>query len=816
MNSIWKDIRYALQNMRKNPGFTVVVALSLGLGIGANTAIFTLVNAVFLRPIPVEDPSRLIAIFTTDPSNPGFLPISYLNYIDYRDKNTVLSGMAVSTQVSVAMQTAAEPQQLIGELVSGNFFDVLGAKAWLGRTFEPEEDGAPGAHPVVVLSHAFWTRQFGANRDVLGQKIVLNGYPYTIIGVAMPNFQGINAFGGPSLWAPLAMHVQLEPDDTFFLTRRFLPLNAFGRLKPGVGERQAQAALQTLAKQLALEYPADNRDREITTIPLTQSLINPNGRKDIVSASQLLMTVVGLVLLIACANVANLLLVRSAARRKEIAVRVSIGASSGRLVQQLLTESLLLALLGGITGLFIAAWGKSILWSFRPPFLEQGDLNLTLDSRVLLFTLALSLFTGLLFGFAPAIQAARPDLIAALKERASSAASASGWLNLRNGLVVAQVALSLVALIGAGLFLKSMRQAEKADLGFRSQQLGRMIVNPGSQGYTPERAQIYYRQVIQKLESTPGIAAAAVASSIPLAPAGLRRSVYLDGQDATPGNRGVLVLTNDVSPRYFDALGIPVVRGRGILDSDRANTRHMAVVNETMAKKFWPAQDPIGQQFRFYGDQYLTEVVGVAKDSKYFNIAEDPLACAYLPETQIYSQSVTVVFRSSGDPDAMLGTARNQVASVDRDLLITNVSSMRQLIDQALWAQRMGASLLAIFGFLALGLSAIGMYGVMAYSVAQRTSEIGIRMALGAQGGDVFRLVLQHGLALVGCGVVLGALAAYGLGRFISDLLFGVQPTDAPTFVVTSALLVAIATLATLVPARRAVTIDPVIALRAE
>ena len=817
MTTLFKDIQYALRTMRKSPGFTAIVALSLGLGIGANTAIFTLVNAVFLKPIPVEDPSHVVSVFTTDPKNPGFLPLSYFNYLDYRDKNTVFSGLAASTGVPIALRTDAEPQQIFGELASGNFFDVLGAKPVLGRAFRPEEDGAPGAHPVAVLSYAFWTRQYGGNRNILGQTIVLNGYPYVVIGVAPPNFQGLNAIAGPSLWAPIAMHSQLEPLDAFFVGRRFLALTVAGRLKPGVSETQARAELQTIASQLEHEYPNDNRNRGIKTLSLAASIVNPNARDNLVSASQLLMTVVGLVLLIACANIANLLLVRSASRRKEIAIRLSVGASNHRLMQQLLTESILLSLLGGAAGLVIAAWGKTVLWSFRPPFLNQGDLDLALDSHVLLFTLGLSILTGVLFGVAPALQSLRPDLAVELKERGAQAARGSNWFNLRNALVVSQVAFSLIALIGAGLFLRSMRQAEAADPGFASEKIGTLNVNPGGQGYKPERAQLYYRQVVERLRATPGIASASITTGVPLGPNGFfSRSVFLEGQDAAPGNRGVLVLSNSIGPDYFDTMRIPMVRGRGFLETDGPDSRSVAIVNETMAKKFWQGQDPIGQRFHFFGDQSLTEVVGIAQDNKYQTISEDPTAAVFTPELQTYSPNVSVVFRATGDPAALLGTTRKQIQAIDPDLLITNVNTMSQLIGQSLWPQRMGASLLAVFGFLALALSAVGMYGVMGYSVAQRTSEIGIRMALGARRADVFRLVIGQGLALVAIGVVLGLTAAYALARVVAGLLFGVRPSDLTTFAVTSLILIIVAILASFIPARRATAIDPLIALRAE
>jgi predicted permease len=796
--------------------YAAVIVLSLALGIGANTAIFTLINAVFLQPLPVADPSRLISVYTSDPRNSGYLPTSYQNYRDIRDKNTVFSSVAASIGVPLALSTEAHPEQVFGALASGNYFDTLGVKAVLGRTFLPEEDSAPGAHPIVVLSHAFWTREYGANAQVIGQKIKLNGRPYTVIGIAPPNFNGTTAIGGPSIWAPLAMYRELMPQGDILDQRRFLSCNVVGRLRPDTSIGQAQAALQTLAKQLEKEYPRDNEGRGVKLVPLTQSVLDPNAREDIVSAGSLLMCLVGLVLLIACANVANLQMVRAAGRRKEIAVRLSMGASKWRLIQQLLTESMLYSLLGGLLGLVIADWGRQVLWSFRPPFLQANDLNLAFDSHVFWFTATISILTGLLFGLAPTMQSTRPDLVSELKERTSQAAHGNSRFSLRQLLVISQVALSLVALVGAGLFLRSLRKAQEIDPGFASSKLASVEISPGAQDYTPARAQLFYRQVLERVQATPGVQSASVASMLPMGFGGFARSVFLEGQQPSAGNRGVLVLVNDISARYFETMGIPFLRGRAFNDSDRQGTTHVTVINETMAKKFWPGQDAVGKRFHFFGDASFTEVVGVVKDSKLFRVSENPRTCAYLPIEQDYSPRVSVVVRAAGDPAVLLGTVARQVQSLDRNLLLTNPFTMQDLISRTLWAARMGAGLLAVFGLLALLLSTVGVYGVMAYTVTQRTSELGIRMALGAKPADMFWMVIKEASLLVGSGVLLGVIAALSLGRLVSNLLLGVSATDPGTFVVTSILLSVVALIASLVPARRATSIDPLVALRVE
>jgi predicted permease len=506
--------------------------------------------------------------------------------------------------------------------------------------------------------------------------------------------------------------------------------------------------------------------------------------------------------------VANLLLARAAARRKEIAIRLSIGASRARLIRQLMTESVLLSLLGGVVGLLLAYWGRDLLWSFRPPFFGENDLDLSLNPKVLGFTLLLSLVTGLIFGLVPALQSSRSDLVTELKDKSSQPNRTGGWLSLRNLLVVSQVALCLIALIGAGLFLRSLGNAQRIDPGFETEKMFVMAFNVGAQGYDQTRGLEFYRQVQERVRTVAGVQGATVSSNFPFG-GGLQRSIFIEGQDPPAGGRGVLTIVNSVGSGYFETLGIPLLRGRDFNDSDRENTTRVVIVNDAMAQRF-------GKRFKFFGDESFYEIVGIARNSNAIFLGEDPRPIIYQPMLQSYSAFASLYVRTAGDPSNVLGTVRNEVQALDRNLPITNVSTMSDVIAQGLWAPRMGAALLAVFGGLALLLAAIGIYGVLAYSVSQRTHEIGLRMALGAQQRDVLALVMKQGAGLIGSGVVLGLAASFVLARFISSLLFGVSAADPATFAGTPIVLAAVALLASYIPARRAARVDPMVALRYE
>ena len=824
METLLQDLRYAIRMFRKSPGFTAVAILSLALGIGANTTIFTVINAVLLNPLPVKDISQLVDLSTIDKktkialANAQKLPMSYPNCKDYRDQNEVLSATSCFSFAALTLSGQAEPQQLPGLLVSSNYFDVLGVQPALGRTFLPDEDQKPGGNPVVIISYSLWVKQFGADRSVLGRQITLNAVPYTVIGVAPRNFKGTFAFIPADLvWIPISMNQQALTGITkeFFNDRRGLVAFAFGRFKPGVTREQAQAALQTIAARLEKEYPKENQGRSVELSPLSEAVVGVNQHGQFVLAGGMLMTVVGLVLLIACANLANLLLAQAVRREKEMSLRAALGASGSRLVRQMLTESVLLALIGGALGLLLADWGRNVLWSFRPAFLRPGSLDLSLDARVLAFTLGISLLTGLFFGLLPALKVARPDLIETLKVGGRGGTLGWGRNRLRSLLVVAEVALALVALVGAGLFVRSMQFAEQINPGFESQKLLVMAFDLGSQQYSPERGQQFYRDAIEHAKSVAGVEDATVAANLPLN-GGFSRTVFREGEQQMPGKRGTLTTIDPISPNYFQTMRIPLLRGREFNDSDRETTARVAIISEAMAKQFWPDEEALGKRFTFYGEDQLREVVGVVRDSAIVTIGEDPLPVVYLPLPQNYTPAATLQVRTSGKPEAVLGGVRSQLQSVDRNLAITNVNTIGEVIGQGLWPARMGAALLTLFALLALLLASIGIYGLMAYSVTQRTQEVGIRMALGAQPSDVLKLIIRQGMLLAGSGLVIGLVAAFALMRVLASLLFGVSAHDPFTFAGVTVLLAAVALLACYVPARRATQVDPIVALRYE
>jgi putative ABC transport system permease protein len=824
METLGQDIRYALRMILKNPAFSAIAMLSLALGIGANTTIFTVVNAVLLNPLPVRDISRLVQMDTVDTktmvtqANATKLGMSYPNFQDYEKENQVFTGLTCISGGPLTLSGGAEPKQIQGQLVSANYFDVLGVQPSVGRFFLPDEDKKPGGNNVVVLSYGLWSNKFGSDESLVGKTIILNATPYTVIGVAPRGFKGTFTFSSAELvWTPVSMYTQALSGflKDNFNDRRFLGTLIFGRLRSGVSLSQAEASLKAIALHLESAYPKDNGGRSIALTPLADAAVDANNFGQINLAGGLMMGIVGLVLLIACVNLANLLLAQAARREKEIGMRAALGASRSRLLRQMLTESVVLSLLAGVVGLGIAYGGRTVLWSFRPPFIQKNDIDLSLDSHVLLFTLSISLFTALLIGLAPAIKAAKPNLSEILK--AGGRGGTVSWRHnpLRSMLVVSEIALALVALIGAGLFIRSMQNAQRLDPGFESEKLFMMAFDLGALHYEEGRAQEFFRAAVERAKASPGVESAAVASDFPLG-GGLERTVFPEGQDEASGYRGTLTQMDDITPGFFEALRIPLIRGRIFNDADRQNTVQVAVINEAMVKQFWPNQEALGKRFHFFGEPALREVVGVVKNTVVNQIGEAPQPVVYLPITQDFAPAVTLQVRTAGRPETVIGTVRSQLQSLDTNVAITNVQTIQEIMRQGLWAPRMGAGLLTVFGGLALILAAVGVYGVLSYSVSQQTREIGIRMSLGAQQGQVLRLVIGQGIKLAVAGLALGIVAALGLTRILSSLLFGVSAHDPVTFGGVSLVLVTAAILACYIPARRATKVDPIIALRYE
>lgn len=824
MHTLWQDLRYAARTFIKAPGFTIIAVLSIALGIAANTSMFTLVNAVLFKPMPVPHPEQLVALYTTEPNSryPG--EFSYPDYRDYRDHNEVFSDLFVHSGTPVSMKNSSDKAELIwGELVSGNYFTGLGVTPAAGRVLTPDDDRAQGGHPVTVLSHGFWKKRFAADPNIAGKEVRLNGHDFTIIGVARQGFSGTRFVGFiPDVWMPIAMHTQIVAGSEGWLeSRGGQSFNVNGRLKPGVTIEQATSAMNTYAQQLAVAYPRTNANISVGMVPggsKTQPALTLLGYIPIVAA--LMMGIVGLVLLIACANVANLLLARASGRRREIAIRLALGAGRRRLVRQLLTESVLLSLLGGGLGLLMAQWFNELV-PLANPQLDFATIDfsydLALDHRVLGFTMLLSALTGVIFGLLPALQASRTDLVTTLKGAGPAVASGMRRLSLRNLLVVGQVALSLVLLISAGLFIRSTRNVQEMNPGFEPKRIMLASVDVGLQGYDEAKGRSFFKQIVERVKSLPGVEAASIAGPLPLDAYNNGASLTVEGATPRYENERLNVSYSIVGHDYFQAMNTPIVEGRSFTKYDDQNAPRVVVVNETMARRFWPNESPIGKRLRLGGERnpYL-EVVGVARDGKYFLLGEPPTEYLFVPHSQNYDGKMTLIARTSGQPETLAEAMRQEVANLDTELPVYGVKTMPKFLDRILSGPKSISALATTFGLIALLMAAVGLYGVMSYSVAQRTREVGIRMALGAGAGAVLRLVLKEGLILVAAGIGIGLVMSALVSRLLGSILYGVSATDAVTFVTIPLVLALVALLASYVPARRATKVDPMVALRYE
>ena len=807
MADFWQDLRYAARLLWKNPGFTAVAVIALALGIGANTAIFSVVNTVLLRPLPYQAPEQLVMVWE-DASRHGYpqdTPTA-ANFVDWRDQNSVFTGMAAIEDTNFNLTGAGDPERIKGREVSATLFPLLGVDPQLGRVFAAAED-QPGSQHVVVLSHRLWQRRFGGEQEIIGKVLTLNDEGYTVVGVMPARFQFPS--NDDELWVPIAF----TADEAANRNRHYLEVVA--RMKPGVTLEQAQSEMTTIGARLQQQYPESNTDLGVAVTSLHEHMVG-----DIKPALLVLLGAVGLVLSIACANVANLLLARAAIRQKEIALRVALGARRWRLVRQFLTESVLLAAFGGIAGLGLAYAGLMLLRSFIPDTISQAR-EISLDLKVLGFTLGVSLLTGVIFGLAPAIQAARFNQSETLKEGGRDSVTGRSGKRLRGLLVAAEVAISLVLLIGAGLLINSFLRLRNIDPGFRADNLLTMKIELPEPKYEEfAKRTAFYTELVQRVKSLAGVRSAAVTTNLPLYRQGNSISVRIEGRPDPPPGQELIVVTRIISPGYFDTMSIPLLKGRQLTDQDGENTPNAVVISETMAQRFWPGEDAVGKRIavgRIRTDADWIQVVGVVKDVRQFELNAAPRPQMYLSYRQAgFFAAEDLVVRTDVEPASLAATVRKAVWEIDKDQPVSDIRTMDEILAASIARQRFSMLLLGVFAGVALLLAAVGIYGVMSYSVAQQTHEIGIRMALGASSGAVLKMAVGYGLKLVVAGVVIGLIAAFALTRLMSTLLFGVTPTDPVTYVVISALLVVVAAVASYIPARRATKVDPLVALRYE
>ncbi|MEN3334849.1 MAG: hypothetical protein V7641_4214 [Blastocatellia bacterium] len=812
MQTIIQDLRYSLRLLRKRPGFTLVAVITLALGIGANAAIFSLVNAMLLRPLPVAEPGQIVSLNNVADYR-MFAAFSYPNYKDFRDRNEVFSGLVGYNFSPLSLSHDGINERLWGYVVTGNYFDVLGVGAVLGRTITTDDDQLPGAHPVSVISYKCWLRRFGGDANVIGKSVIVNGRSYTIIGVAPQGFDGTEVIAAPEMWFPMAMQSQILVGSNWLDARGVENLSVQGRLKPGVSEAQAQAAVNAIAAQLEREYPGINEGKRVllTAPGMARGLM----RGPVVGFTGLLMLMVGLVLLLACTNLANLLLARANERRREVAVRLALGASRFRLIRQLLTESILLAMAGGALGLLLALWLADLAVAFRPPIDVPLALDLHIDYRVLIFTGLVSLATGVLFGLLPALQSTKTDLAATLKDEFAVGGHRRSWL--KNSLIVFQVALSLVLLIGGGLMLRSLQRTQMIDLGFNPHNAVSLSFDLRLQGYDEARGKEFQKRLLERVRALPGVASAGTADLVPVDLHFSREAIFIEGQAPERTTTAPRALSSRISPGYFSAMSTPILQGREFSESDDDKATRVAIVNETLARRFWPDEDPIGKRLAVGSpDSVKLQVIGVARDGKYTGMQEDPKPFVYRSVLQSYSGATSLVIRAETDPPQVMTAARREIQQLDAHLPISSAQTLDEHLSFPLLPTRLAASLLGSFGVLALVLAAIGVYGVMAYTISKRTREIGIRMALGAQKADVLKLVISQGIWLTLTGIAIGLAASLAVTRLMKSLLFGVSATDPLTFAGVAVLLTAVALLACYIPARRATKVDPMMALRHE
>jgi len=834
MDELQHDLRFALRTLAKSPGFALVVILTLALGIGANTAIFTLMDQVMLRLLPVEDPGRLVVMDgpgafsgSTHSHSNSLTPLSHPMFEHLRDQNTVFSGVIANFTVPLHLTVGSQTDNVNGDLVSGTFFDVLGVKPAAGRLLTADDDRTPGGHPVVVLGHGFWSRRFAADPAIVGRTVSVNSHPMTVVGVAAPGFQGVEVGQSIDVYVPIMMQAQVIPTwERGLGDWRSRWLTVMARLGNGVTMEQAQAGVNVLYGQLLredLEHSEIKSERVRKAFLEKKLALQPGGRGTSGLRDQsktpllVLMGMVGLVLLIACANVANLLLARASARQKEVALRLALGASRGRLVRQLCVESLVLSVAGGALGVVFAAWTGDLLIRALPVENASRIFSVEPNLRVGLFALALSLLTGLVFGLAPAFQSTRPALAPTLKSEAGTLMGGTAPFRFRKGLVVAQIALSLLLLIGAGLFARSLLNLRSLDPGFEPERLLAFSVDPSLNGYDVPRRLAVFQAIQEEFGAEPGVRSVSMAEEALMTNSNSSSTVKVEGYEAKEGEN-MNPNFNGVGPGFFSTLGIPVVAGRDFTDQDQLRAPKVAVVNETFARYFFGDKDPVGRRFGLGRTGTIDiEIVGLVKDGKAASLREQPLRFVYLPYTQDATVGgMTFYVRSTVLPGALGPRARQVVQKIDSTLPVTDLKTMSEQIRESLFVERMVATLSAAFGFLATLLAAVGLYGVMSYTVSLRTREIGVRVALGAERSTLVLMVMKEVAVLALLGIAFGLPSGYGLGRLVESELFGMNARDPLTFAAATATLLLAAFFSGYVPAARATRVDPMVALRYE
>ena len=822
METLRQDIRYALRGLRKAPAFTLVALLTLALGIGVNSGIFSVVNAILYRPLPVERPNELVDIYGRESTSNEHATHSWPNYVTYRSQTATLSDLIGYANFFAHLSIEGSSDLVVGELVTDNYFKTLGVRPAMGRTFSPDEVSAVSASAFAVISDRLWKNRFAGASDVVGKTFKMNGTVYTVIGVAPPEFRGMMPAVTAQMWIPASMVEKVEPFGNQRTSGRSTGATRFerrgqhwmwlkGRMKPGVTPAQVRAEFDGLVRRLGEEFPETMKKERIAVVPTRDVRINPDFDSTLAPAGLLLVAAVGLVLVVACANLANLMLARAAGRRREIALRVALGAERGRLLRQLLTESLLLALLGGLLALPLAAGLAALITRVQPPLPIDLGLAVSPDWRVLVFTLVVAVATGVVFGLVPAVRASRPDLVPALKD--GSATGKRRRFELRDALVVVQVAVSIVLVVGGALMVRSLAAAGRVQLGYDGDRTAYLSLALEMSGYDRERGGKFMEAAVQRLQSVPQVEAVALTSRLPLSLNNNGFGLYIDGHE-TADNRPILIDGAYVDERYFGALAVPLLAGRGIEPADRDESRRVAVITSTMAQRYWRGEPDaaLSREFRLSEGGQPYRVIGVVADYKVDTPGERPKPYIHLPLGR-QDTFANFIVRTSVAANGVVPVLQRELRVLDPELVFLDRGTMRDLADVRLFPVRAGAWLIGAFGALALVVAAVGLYGVIAYSVSRRVREIGIRKALGAQSGQLVGMVLGEGMLLVAIGGVIGAILAAGMARFLSSVLF-VGPFDAVSFAIAFGVLGFVALLANAVPARRAARVDPMVALR--